>query len=115
MQVKQELAARPTNLVTPRNCDVLCPKVCASLRGTGTDGAGSGGSFGAACTEGGTAGERSGTYIDCRSQDLMPEMDMLVAPSKPAAELYIGGAAIAPVPAAWFGGQSEYWPWCAGM
>lgn len=114
---KLEHAKSKANLVTPRNCDVLCPNVCASLRGTGTHGAGNGGSgsLGAACTDGGTAGDRSGTYIDCRSQDLMPEMDMLVLPSKPAAELYIGAAAIAPVPAAWFGGHREYWPWCAGM
>jgi hypothetical protein len=103
-----------TNLVTPRNCDVLCPNVCASLRGTGTEGTGSGASFGVGTgTEGGTADDRSGMYMDCRSQDLMPEMDM--EPSKPAVALYIGAACIGPVP--WFGVHREYWawPWCGGM
>jgi hypothetical protein len=56
VHIKMQSRSAPSNLLTPRNCDVPSPNVCTRLRRTGTDGAGSGGSFGAATgTEGRTS------------------------------------------------------------
>jgi len=108
---RHALHSSDANLVTPRNCDVRCPNVCAGLRATGI-GAGSscGGSAGTSATDSDSAADRSGgTYIASRSHDLMPEMDIdppTTHPPPPPLYTGIDGIALG-----FAGVPKKYSPW----
>ena len=109
--IRHALPSSEANLVTPRNCDVRCPNVCAGLRATGI-GAGSscGGSAGTSATDSDSAADRSGgTYIASRSHDLMPEMDIdppTTHPPPPPLYTGIDGIALG-----FAGVPKKYSPW----